>query len=375
MNNCEALNQYISNFFSMHPARIQVMVELILSLLKIGNVQYQKLAQGTSFEVKNESTIRRIQRFFAEEFLNPTIASKLIFSLFTWNDKIVLTLDRTNWKFGEFEINFLVIAAVYKGCSIPIRWILLPHKGNSKTDTRIKLMEMVLEVIPANRIKFLTADREFIGCEWFKFLRNNNISFCIRIKENTLVTNTRKGGNIKLKDLFHHLCFGQSRELEQIIGGINLRIFGIRIASGDLLIVAISENEKAIEALESYSIRWTIETMFKSFKTAGFNFESTHIKNSEYLYKMMILLTIAYSWAVQIGEIKNNLKPIKVKTNKRLEFSLFNYGFRTIQIILLKGIVHKKTGINLQEKLIQLLECITLKLKLLPELAEITVVY
>jgi len=34
----------------------------------------------------------------------------------------------------------------------------------------------------------------------------------------------------------------------------------------------------------------------------------------------MILLSIAYSWLVKIGEIKNNIVPIKIKNHGRPEF-------------------------------------------------------
>lgn len=75
---------------------------------------------------------------------------------------------------------------------------LLPHKGNSKTNFRINLMGMLLLIVPINRIKFLLADREFIGKEWFQYLENKGIRFCIRMKENTLVHDTHRGGQIKI---------------------------------------------------------------------------------------------------------------------------------------------------------------------------------
>ena len=64
MNTSKALINYIFNHFSMHPARIIMMIEIILSLIKIGNVQQQKIAQGTTIKTKTNSITRRIQRFF-----------------------------------------------------------------------------------------------------------------------------------------------------------------------------------------------------------------------------------------------------------------------------------------------------------------------
>jgi hypothetical protein len=41
-------------------------------------------------------------------------------------------MDRTNWKFGKVNINYLVLGVAYKGMAIPLFWDLLDKKGNSK---------------------------------------------------------------------------------------------------------------------------------------------------------------------------------------------------------------------------------------------------
>jgi len=369
MYKSKALFNYISKQFTMHNSRIILICEMVLAIIKVGSVQQPKIAQGIQSKAKTSSIIRRIQRFFEQQVLCPKIASKFIFSLFCWEKTIALTLDRTNWKFGKCDINFLVICGVYKGYSIPLCWLMLPHQGSSDLTIRINLLEMLLMIMPISRIQFLLADREFIGCDWFKYLEKSRIPFCIRIKENTLVADTKRGGLIKLKNLFYNISITQDRELHQRISGVFLRIFATRTATGELLILAISGNDNIFDAFELYQNRWSIETMFKAFKSSGFNFEDTHQVNLERLSKMMILLTIAYSWSVKIGEIKNNITPIKIKKHARPEFSFFFYGLRAIQTILLKGT--KK----LQQKLVILLEKITLNKRVFPNLSKITVVY
>lgn len=60
----KALGDYISNYFPMHPLRIKIMLEIILSCIKVGDVQQNRIAQGTNIKAKISSTIRRIQRLF-----------------------------------------------------------------------------------------------------------------------------------------------------------------------------------------------------------------------------------------------------------------------------------------------------------------------
>ena len=65
-----------------------------------------------------------------------------------------------------------MIAICYKGIAYPILWQLLPKAGNSNTAERKALMKRFLRLVPASKIKVFLADREFIGAEWFRFLRD-----------------------------------------------------------------------------------------------------------------------------------------------------------------------------------------------------------
>lgn len=47
---------------------------------------------------------------------------------------------------------------------------MLDKKGNSNTNERIELMEEVTALFPDRKIAYLTADREFLGHDWFGYL-------------------------------------------------------------------------------------------------------------------------------------------------------------------------------------------------------------
>ena len=74
----KALFNCLFNDFPMHSARTTMMLEMILSFMKVGSVQQYKVAQGTNINAKISSIIRRIQRFLEQQVLNPQAASKLI---------------------------------------------------------------------------------------------------------------------------------------------------------------------------------------------------------------------------------------------------------------------------------------------------------
>ena len=55
----------------------------------------------------------------------------MIFSQLPVKTGLVLSMDRTDWKFGEFNINILMLGITYKGIAFPLIFSLLPKRGNS----------------------------------------------------------------------------------------------------------------------------------------------------------------------------------------------------------------------------------------------------
>ena len=152
------------------------------------------------------STYRRLQRFF--QYVRPgrdlgrdwaaPLAAKLAGLTGSW----YLALDRTQWKMGNREINFLVLAAVTRRYRVPLLWTLLPGRGNSSTQQRIALMRRYIKLFGVSSIRLLLADREFIGHAWADFLCENNIPFAIRLRGDLRIT-TEDGHELTLDARLH----------------------------------------------------------------------------------------------------------------------------------------------------------------------------
>jgi len=98
----------------------------------------------------------------------------------------VLCFDRTQWQFGQTTDNVLMLAVAF-----PLLWVLLPKRGNSNTAERIDLVARLLKLFPRKQIAYLTADREFIGREWLKYLLKQPVPFRIRICQSERLGNGR----------------------------------------------------------------------------------------------------------------------------------------------------------------------------------------
>jgi len=122
----------------------------------------------------DRTNYRRLNKFFEKFNFDKKRRAKLL-SSFLPNEQWILTMDRTNWQFGKSNINFLVLGVAYKGMAIPLFWYLLDKKGNSNYDERIQILEDFIDLFSVDKIKVLVADREFVGQEWFKWLKENKI--------------------------------------------------------------------------------------------------------------------------------------------------------------------------------------------------------
>jgi len=313
-----------------------------------------QLALALPGRAHKDSKYRRLQRLFHDVSIDFSMVALFIAKRIPY-EKYRLTLDRTNWKYGNKHINIMFLGIVHEGTAIPILWVTLGEKkkrGNSNTSERIMLINKFIEIFGAESIDYLVADREFIGCEWLKYLVEKNIKFRIRIRHNLKISCTR-GGTSPARNFFRNLAVSEAINLgKRKILGQMLFVSGARLINGEYLIIITGDPASCEEVFEDYKKRWEIETLFKALKTQGFDFESTHLTEPEKIDKLIAFLAIAFLWAHLEGEWLNEQKQIKVKTHKRKAISLFRYGLDYLREIFL-NISEKNSELQIALTLIQ----------------------
>jgi len=317
-------------------SRLKFLTFFILALCTVMTVSFTQIAKALDSKAKKESKVRRIQRFIADFEFDYLKWANFLVELMQIKPPFRLLMDRTNWQFGAFDINILMLSIAYKKISVPVLFILLDNKGgNSQTYERTLIVDKFIMLFGIESIKFIAADREFIGKEWIKYFQEKRIKFYFRIKSNAVVCKATKK---KVKNWFSNLKFNEAKWLPkaQTIYGCRVYVCGLRKINErkkdkeDEYVILISLNLD-YQALENYKVRWEIETMFKAFKTHGFNIEDTNLQEIDRVKKLIALVSLAFCWCYLIGALEmESGKLIPIRKHGRPQYTVFYFGLELL---------------------------------------------
>ena len=339
------LRAKIQGHLSMHGARLDFIARFILAVIIVRGVTLSTVASALNPLVLVESNERRIKRFFREVSFEGEAFAKLMLASLPVKTGLVITLDRTTWSLGCCGVNILMLGVAYKGLAFPLMWTLLAKKGNSDTPERLELIDRLLSVLAVEKIDSVVADREFIGEDWFRGLRARQLTFVMRVRNNSLIGS--KGTTRSAQQRYTYLRSGEVYVCPKCcwLFGLRVHLAVTRTPEGELLVLAC--NAKADKALARYAQRWQIETLFSALKSRGFNLEDTHMLQPERLNKLLALLAIAFAWAHLVGEWYYKHYPLKTKKHGYLPKSYFKRGLEVLRSAILAGPMPAKVSLEL----------------------------
>lgn len=333
MADIRLLERTLAQNVTWNRARINFVAKFLVALIQVRSVNLAEVASVFAGGALKESHYKRIQRFLRHFELPYAAVAAFVLKLLGVPRPWALTIDRTDWYLGQTPLNILVLGVVHQGTAFPLLWVVLPKKGCSSTAERIALLDEFGRLFGFAAVAYLCADREFIGKDWFGYLRRKGIPCRIRIRANTKVTNGR-GRVVQARQLFRHCRVGHGEALggARLLWGERWYVTGMRLPKGEYVII-VSEREVAT-ALEEYARRWEVETLFGCLKTRGFCLEATHVTDPERLRKLLALVALAFCWAHVTGEWLSAQRPLPVKKHGRKAVSIFRHGLDHLRRIL-----------------------------------------
>jgi hypothetical protein len=334
----EQLNDIITENFELHKNNQINIADLMVGLIIARTVNLNVIAAYSSRagKMKQANIYRGFQYVIHHFRMTQEQLALAILSMYGLNTegKLILALDRTNWRYGKEDINLLVLSVIVKGCGIPLYWLELDSRGNSDTEERKQVMKSLIDLVGANKIAYLLADREFIGEDWFASLCQQDVKFVIRIRGNMLINSD--GNSLSGKKLSAKASKISTISFDGTIDNKQLN-FQATISSENKLVLVASNDLESTQLLYLYGKRWGIECLFGNLKTKGFNFEDTHVTGKLRVGNLTKIIVLAFACTFLLGIMIAQKIPIMIKKHGYKQYSYFRYGLDFITGILMQN--------------------------------------
>lgn len=309
-----------------HKKRQEFLVSLIEGIIKSRSVHFSEIADKIDKPIKTSSIERRIQDFFEKVSFDYRQLGVFLLS-FIHHDKVLLSIDRTEWDYGETQINILCVVVSIGKMAVPLYFEQLDNNsGNSSGEDRISLFQELISLIGKARIEKVVMDREFIGNKWLRWLKTNKLSFCVRVpKHHKLLFGN--GDCLTAAEALadQKVFYAQNVVVDQVVVNLSLS-YG---QDGELLYLI--GDGKPTTLKKEYKRRWGIEVFFQALKSRGFNMEKSCLRCLEKYRKLFAVVCMAYTicWATGIQDSRIN--PVKPKKHGYPQFSVFRRGLNLMR--------------------------------------------
>ncbi len=317
-----------------HKKRQEFLDCLIEGVIKSRSVVFSEIADKIDRPIKTESIERRIQDFFQKVEID-YLQLMPYFLSFVHHGRLTLSIDRTEWDFGSTQVNVLCVVANIGKMAVPVYFEVLDNNsGNSNQGDRIKLFARIVRLIGVDRIEMLIMDREFIGGEWLRWLKENAVCFCVRVPKHHKIL-MPDGEWARAEELFED--GGHTLLANVVVDGAVVNCCVSSDSKGELLFLIGTSKPHLLK--KTYRRRWGIEVFFQALKGRGFNMEDSCLRSLEKYRKLFAVVSMAYTicWAAGIEEGKTN--PVRPKKHGYPQYSVFRRGLNLMRKFYKKQIV------------------------------------
>lgn len=286
-------------------------LHLMVQLLVLGRtVNLWKLKDYVGMILGNVTTLpeshyRRLTRFFdtcsaGEGFIMDV--QRHCFKVLRQLRFTHLLLDGTSWKRGNQKYHYMVLSVLAGTVAIPIYWKQLGKIGSSNQQERQQLFAEIFKHFDLRGMTLL-ADREYIGKEWFKYLRDNKINFVIRLRFGDYYQAVDAATGKTYQQMYDK-CYYQGKFVRKHIL-LDGQAYFIAMRPnpkdnpGEEVIIFLTPVRPVCKTVDLYIKRWRIECLFRHLKTNGFHLEQLNLKSVPKSNLMMAIICLTYSITIR----------------------------------------------------------------------------
>ena len=311
MNNLYKLyqqwNEQIKGLYEWkRPENHKVLAWLMVAILVSKEVCLERLGINLPHEAKPESVGQQFRRWLKNKHIDERMVydpiAREILEKIPYR-RVRIQVDRVQIKTRQ---NVLMMCVWYRNRALPLAWICLPHRGNSKQEHWEELMDYLAQILPDEKEVIILADREFGNPARLRYVLKKGWYYAIRLK-----------GNCNFYDPTWAQPFEWS-QLNQIsprpgnryaipdlrLGMSEFFTFNLACAwasSADEPWFIATNLDNPILALKEYARRFACEELFSDLKKRGFNWEDTRIPDPKRLSRLLLALALLVFFLLALG--------------------------------------------------------------------------
>jgi len=285
---------------------------------------------------------RQFQRWLHNKRIQPMLIYRPLIkaALADWGEETIFLALDTSQLWHRFVI--VRVAVVYRGRAIPVGWVVCVGKSATvAVATYQPMLAQVAAVLPTGCHVVLLADRGFMDVKLICIVRDLGWRFRIRVKLSTWVYRATKGRR-KVSALmpkpgavrfFNHIWLTQQR-----FGPLHLALAYMKTATGYEEWAIVSDDPVSLKTFDEYGYRFDIEENFLDDKSAGFQLESSQIRDAMALSPLCLVMATATLNLVSTGTaVVTTGKRRLVDTHWQRSLSYFQIGWRWVKRALHLG--------------------------------------
>ena len=276
---------------------------MVAALIEARSCNTMELAARLPIETERAaSRYAWIERFLSTETIEDmdvmeTMTRGLLPTLSAQGQTLVISMDQTALDSGRA---IAMMSARVGERALPLFWCVKNTKGNIPIKDYVPLLERLKLCVPDGVKVMILADRFFGSPELVAACQRHDFAYRIRLKGN--LTLTHQGGELSVDDMARLKLDGLN-DIDLCNSGVITNIGYIHDKGHpEPWFIAMDAVPSRTTTLD-YGLRWSIEPMFADFKSRGFRFQDTHLQRPERISRLLLVLTIAMTWATANGQV------------------------------------------------------------------------
>lgn len=331
------INNLLTTLHEEEGPQLTTLALMVTGLFFGRHVQLWMMALWCPWEVQLLSTVRRFERFVADEGVDV----QALFEPFVWamaaslgHETAYLIIDCTQ---AGPKCRALVIGLAYHGTILPLRWRTVKgKKGHLKGQQQQELLAEVWPYFRHHQRVVVLGDAEFSNEAVITWLRQVGWDFIFRFQHRYQLRLTPESPWQTAKTIYQEagVKAGQVRHWQpeaytqaHAIPHLTMTVHWDEDEEDPLCLIGTLPPQAVPHRI--YQMRFWIETLFGQQKSRGFALNRTRMTTPQHIDRLLLAVAIATCLTLGLGTHLVIIKQTKrVDRSDRRDLSLFQLGWR-----------------------------------------------